>query len=188
MSTLKINLLVMAVALVLSAGFVFGLLVPGLTELKQCHAEIATLQSDVRKDQKKLGDVSRLYASILEMDDEMRDFRAQLPVERRFGQFLNDLSENLEACSISNYVVQPKPARKVEGEDLPDEFKLAEGTRILEVSISFSGGFDQLFNFLDGISSLPRLSHVESMKVVNDEKHPGRVDVEMIVHAYHQPD
>jgi Tfp pilus assembly protein PilO len=185
---LKLNVVVVLLVVVLTIAFALGLVRPGIKDLKACQAEIADKQAALHADQQQLGNVGDLFGSILHLDEAMRDFRVRLPAERRFGEFLNDLSENLEKNRIDDYVVQPKPALELDEGNLPETVKLAAGTTILPVHIAFRGTFAQLFDFLVGLESLSRLSHVESIKVVNDEKRPGSVNVEMTLHTYQHSD
>jgi Tfp pilus assembly protein PilO len=184
MSMLKLNLGVVALVMGLTLGFVLGIVRPGLRELKASQAQITDKQAKVGAQQNQLGNIGNLYASIVQLDEEMRDFRVRLPAERRFGEFLNDLSERLKKCKIDDYAVQPRPALRVDGSKLPATMKLAAGTTILPVGISFRGSFRQMFDFLEGMESLQRLSRVESIKVVNDQQHPGEVTVELTLHTY----
>jgi Tfp pilus assembly protein PilO len=185
---LKLNITAVALVIILTSAFVLGLVRPGLKELHACHTEIADKQAVVHAEQDRLGNVGDLYESILRLDEAMRGFRVRLPVERRFGEFLNDLSEHLKRCKIDDYVVQPRPALRLDESKLPESVKLAAGMTILPVNISFRSSFVQLFDFLGGIESLTRLSHVESIKVGNDEQHPGEVNVEMTLHTYQYHD
>ena len=187
MTTLKLNVTVVAIVLVLTSAFVFGLLMPGVGRLREARAELAEKVTKVETDQQQVGDASDLYASILQMDEKTRDFRKRLPAERQFGEFLNDLSDNLEASGIEDYSVQPRPAQVLDQTKLPASLKLTEGTVLLPVVVSFEGDFGGLFEFLRGIESLPRLSHVETLRLVNDEKRPGRVAVELTLCTYHHP-
>lgn len=188
MNMLKLNVGVALLVVALTTAFVLALVRPGMKELKACQAEIADKQAAVCAEQERLGNIGGLFASVLQLDEAMRDFRVRLPEDRRFGEFLNDLSENLKKCGIDDYVVQPKPALLADEGKLPEALKVAAGTTILPVNISFRGTFVQLFDFLAGLESLSRLSHVEAIKVVNDEQHPGSVGVEMMLHTYQHPD
>ena len=184
MNMLKLNIAVVALVIALTLGFVLGFVKPGLSEIKACQAQITEKQAKVGAEQNQLGNVGDLYASIVQLDEEMRGFRVRLPEERRFGEFLNDISERLKKCKIDDYVVQPRSALRVDETKLPPTKKLPLGTIILPVSISFRGSFQQLFDFLDGVELLPRLSRVESIKVVNDQQHPGEIAVELTLHTY----
>ena len=188
MSILKLNLIVIAVVMVLTVGFVFVLLIPGLEDLRQRRKVLDQEIVRVQGKQQMVGNVSDLYASILEMDEEMSDFRKRLPAERRFGDFVNDVCENLMDRGINDYFPQQRPAKHLDGTRLPGFLKAARNTVILPVSLSFETDFNTLFEFLEGIDLLPRLSHVESMQVVNAETQPGRISVEMVLHTYNNPD
>jgi len=188
MNIVGLNLLVIAVVLALTAAFGFGLLRPGSRELQACHDQLAEQARELQTAQQQVGNVSALYASILTLDEAMRDFRVRLPADRKFGEFLSDVAESLKSSAVTNYVVQPTPARRVAKEKLPPELSQADGTIILPVSVAFQGGFAQLFEFLDKMEALPRLSHVERLKIVNNEAHPGEVGVEIVLHTYHRMD
>lgn len=187
-SILKLNLIVVAVVLAMTAGFVLGLLIPGMEDLEERRAKLAEEVARVQSKQKEVGNVSELYASIVEMDEKTHDFRKRLPAERRFGEFINDVCETLRSCNINDYFPQQKAAKRLDAAKLPASLQRAAGTVILPVSISFETRFTTTFEFLKGVGSLPRLSRVTSLKLVNSENRPGRVSVEMMLDTYHHPD
>ncbi len=183
----KLNIAAIAVVLGLTAAFSLGLLVPGLEKLKEARAEVAVEAQKVKADQQKVGDVSKLFASIMELDEQMQDFRNRLPADRDFGEFLRDLSNSLLETGVQNYAVQPRPPRDVDPTRLPPALVQTQGTTILPVSISFDSGFHAVFEFLTRIEEMPRLTHVETISLVNDERNPGNVKVEIMLHTYHHP-
>lgn len=180
----KMNLAAVVLVAALTAGFAFGLLRPGMRALRTCQAEVSAKQVKVQAGQQELGNVGDLYASIVQLDEAMNDFRVRLPQERRFGEFLNDLSDLLRKCEIDDYVVQPKPALHVDETKLPDALRLTAGTTVLRVSIAFSASFARVFEFLDGVERMPRLSRIKSIKLLNDEQRPGEIRAEILVHTY----
>lgn len=183
----KLNAAVIAIVLGLTSAFSFGLLMPGFAKLKEARAEIAVEADRVRSDQQEVGDVSKLFASIMQLDEEMRDFRSRLPAERDFGDFLRDLSNNLLQAGVENYAVQPRPAREVDPAKLPPALAQTQGTTILPVSVSFESSFQEVFEFLAKIEEMPRLTHVETISLANDEGSPGDVKVEIMLYTYHHP-
>jgi Tfp pilus assembly protein PilO len=187
-NVLKLNLSTIFVVVALTAAFTFGLVIPGLKELHWREARFVDQLAKVQVDQRKVGEVSELYLAIMKNTEQMQDSRSRLPADRALGEFLYDLAENLKKHAIDDYVVLPRPARQVDPAKLPRLLKSAEGTTVLPVSVSFGSSFVQLFDFLDSMESLPRLSHVESLKLVNNERRPGNVRVEMLLHTYHRPD
>lgn len=146
MSTAKMNLAVLVTVLALTAGFVFGLLVPGIGQLKSKRAEIDYALAEVSSDQMRVGDIGDVYRQIVELDREMSDYREKLPSDRRFGEFLSNLSDSLKEVRIDDYVVQPRNARRLEADSLPRELKLTAGTTILAVNIKFNTDFERLSN------------------------------------------
>jgi Tfp pilus assembly protein PilO len=180
----KLNLIVVLAVAVLTLAFGLGLVRPGLGELRASQHRLAEEQAKVQEAQNGLGSIGELYASILQLDEAVRDFHSRLPTERRFGEFLSDLSQSLENSRITDYVVQPKPVLEVVDSRLPAALRLAAGSNILPVNIAFQSTTAQAFEFLNAVERLPRLVHVESVKLVNDEGHPGTVKVDMMLHTY----
>lgn len=187
MSMFKLNLVIIAVVLVVTAAFTWGMLLPGLEELRERREGISARLDEVEQTQHSVGDVGSLYASIQSLNEEMQDFREQLPTDRRFGEFLNDLSGCLEQSKVADYAIQPMPSMVVALEQLPEDLKLAEGTVILPVRVLFDSSFERVFDFLSRMELLKRLHHIENLQLVNDESRPGHVRIEMELHAYHQP-
>lgn len=187
MSMFKLNLVIIAVVLAATAAFTWGLLLPGLDELRQRRDQISAGLDEIEQTQRSVGDVGSLYASIQSLNDEMRNFREQLPADRRFGAFLNDLSGCLEQSKIADYAIQPMASMVVVPGQLPEDLKLAEGTVILPVRVLFDSSFEHVFGFLSRMESLKRLCHIETLELVNDESRPGHVKIELELHAYHQP-
>jgi Tfp pilus assembly protein PilO len=187
MSIRRLNVIVVGSVLGLTALFLAALLLPGVRDLRRQRARIGEELQAVAARQQEVGHVGELYASNLEMERQVREQRRQLPADRQFGEFLNALSESLRRRKIGQYVVQPGPEQTLDEARLPDPLRVAAGTAILPVRISFEGSFAQVFDFLKDVEDLPRLSHVESMKVRNDEHGPGRVRAEIVLHTFHQP-
>ena len=44
-----------------------------------------------------------------------------------------------------------------------------------------------MVKFLDYLEKNRRLSHVESLKLINDEMKPGRIKADIVVHTYFRP-
>jgi len=186
-SVLKLNVVIVAIVLVATAAFTWGLLLPGLDELDRKQEEIKAELAKVGQVQQEVRDVGALYASIQSLNAETRTFRERLPDQRRFGEFLNDLSQCLEKSKVTDYAIQPMPTEKVAVEQLPDNLKSAVGTMILPVHISFHSSFERVFGFLVHLESLRRVFHIETLELSNDPSQPGRVKAEMILHTYYQP-
>lgn len=181
MSRMKLNVLAFGIVVVLTAGFAFGIALPGSKKLRAQRDQIASETVQVKAEQERLGNIGELYASIVELDKAMSHFRERLPQQQNFGEFLNSVSENLKAAGVEDFAVQPKPPVALEAARLPSSLAVAGGTLILPVRITFDGTLAQVVEFQRRMDELPRLSQVESLKIVNDEAHPGFVRVEMVL-------
>jgi len=188
MTIRKLNIIVIATVVVLTGAFVGVLLMPGAKELKRRREELAQQMRAVRDEQQRIGNVSEIYAAILEMDHRLADYQQRLPPERQFGEFLQSLSDRLKMAGIDQNMVMQKPEQGLDDSKLPASLKSAHGTGILPVQVSFDSTFNQLFDFLKSVEMMPRLSHVESLSVANDEASPGRVHADITLHTYYRPD
>ncbi|HUN82442.1 MAG TPA: type 4a pilus biogenesis protein PilO [Phycisphaerae bacterium] len=188
MTVRKINSIVVAGALILGGGFAGLLLLPGLKDLHRRRAEINQKAEEVRQHQTELGSVSELYGEIMALGKRTSDYRKELPAERQFGEFLGALSDALRRVGVEQSVVQPRSEERLEASRIPSNMKLAQATRILPVQVSFDGNFGQTFDFLRAVEELPRLSHVQSLEISNDEHSPSHVHVDLTLMTYYFPD
>lgn len=184
MTTTKLNLAAIGAVLVLAATFALGFLRPGLRRLASTQDLVVEKLSAVRDKQQSLGDVSQLYASIVEQDLQMHDIHAQLPARRRFGEFLRDLSNYLEENGIADFLVEPQLPQPIDDQNVPTSLRFVSGTHVLPVQLSFDCSAEQLVAFLDAVESLSRLSQVDKLLVKNHDSDPGRVSVELTITAY----
>ncbi len=188
MSLLKINLAVLLTVLASTTAFAFGLLLPGLDELHHKERQIESALVKVRAVQSAVGDVSELYSSILDLNEEMCNFRKKLPAEREFGEFLNALAQCLEESGIGDYNVQPRQAETLSAAALPERLMRAAGTTILPVSVSFEARFGDVFDFLGCIESLDRIVHLHSVELANSAENPGWIRADLVLQTYHRPE
>lgn len=184
MTSTKLNLTAIGAVLVLAATFALGFLRPGLLQLSQTQERVVQELDAVRDKQQTLGDVSRLYAGIVEQDLRVRDIHEQLPARRRFGEFLRDLSTHLEENGIADFLVEPRLPLAVDESKVPPTLEFVAGTHVLSVHLAFDCSIEQLVAFLDSVESLPRLSQVDHLQIRNHDADPGRVSVELTVIAY----
>lgn len=188
MTIRKLNTLVVITMLSITGLFVGALLVPGLKELQRRRAEIHERVEEVKTTQAHIGHVSDIYTEITALDQRTCNFRTRLPADRQFGEFLRSLSDELRRLGVEQNTVQPRAEEHLEPTLLPADLKLAGTTRILPVQVSFDSNFSQVFEFLKSVEDLPRLSHVESIDITNDEHSPSHVHAEIMLITYYHPD
>ncbi|MBI5765118.1 MAG: type 4a pilus biogenesis protein PilO [Planctomycetes bacterium] len=188
MTLKKLNLTVAGSAIGATAIFLGALVIPGTKKLNAQRTAVKEQLIAVQQEQQAIGNVADVYASLVELTNRNRDFRKKLPVERQFGEFLQALSDTMNRHGIEEGAVQQKAELQVDATALPTHLALIKGTGILPVEVGFDATFQQLFDFLSGVQALPRLSHVESLKITNDEQSPGRIHAELVLHTYYRPD
>lgn len=187
MNATRMNIAVVAIVAVLATAFGLGALRPGLTQLKAQRQKLDAEALKVREEQSSIGDISELYASIVDLDQQMEDFRHRLPMDREFGEFLNALAENIKKSGIEDYIVEPRSPRTIDETKLPEDLFIVKGTTVLPVRVAFDCSFGPALEFLNQMEELKRLTHVESLRMVNQADQPGKVSVEIILHTYCNP-
>lgn len=185
MSAKRLNVITVLIVLGMSSGFVFGVLMPGVRQVRDMRAAIAAEQQAVVLRQAEVGDISGLYQRLMTLSEDMSTFRERLPSDRRTGEFLNDLSDAMSELGISDFHVQSLPATRVVSDSLPDRLRLANGTGVLPVQISFRSDFQRAFKLLNAIEVLPRLAYVERMEVEAEGELTGQLTIRLVVQAFH---
>jgi|CXWL01.1.fsa_nt_gi Tfp pilus assembly protein PilO len=185
MSPLRLNIMVIGAVVLLVGGFTFGLLMPGVKDLKASQAQAIEGLTRVKEGQSTIGNVSEIYEAILKMDQETKGFSRRLPNDRQFGEFLNEVSGCLKKSGIIDYSLAPQSPMTLDETQLSGDLKAARDIAILPVGISFRGKFSQVFELLDCLEHLERLSQVEKMSVINEEKRPGSVRIDLVLHTYY---
>lgn len=171
---------------VTAAAFAAGMLFPGLRELETRRAAIAAELDQAQQAQAEVSDMSAMYAGIIKLKEREYQLWNQIPVEPRFSEFLNQLSQELKATGINEYDVQRPPARELDPTRLPESLRLAAHIVVLPVALKFECDANQMQRLLDRIEGVERLVHVDDLKIQNDEKSPGRLSVELVLQVYHR--
>lgn len=187
MTRRKLNVILLVSVVLLTGGFVIGLLSPGIRRLRLERAALLERQREIAREQQAVGDVGALYASILALDRQMQGFEERLPANRRFGEFLSALSDQLRRVGVEEYTVQPREELTLDGARLPENLRAGRATLLLPVRVAFEGSFAQVFAFLKNVEDLPRLSHVESLRTAGVDGESGRVRADILFHTYYLP-
>lgn len=187
MTQFKLNAVSVGLVLAATAMFVFGLLFPGFQALRDRQERLTADLGEVEQMRRDVGDVSRLYASIVSLNEEVSSFRRRLPAKRQLGDLLSEVSECLDADTIKAVSIQPGKMMRIDDQRLPADLDLAAGTVIVPVNVSFESDVTGALSFLNCVESLERIVHVESAQWANNEQTPGWTKVDVVVHAYFQP-
>ena len=149
---------------------------------------MAFLADQVEEEQRRIGSASETYSAILELERALRGFRERVPAERRFGEFLSTLSECLKSAGVDDYVVKPRPARRIDADRLPADLEQIRGATILPVHVAFGGRLAKCFEFVRQVESLTRTAVVESMTLRADQAESPELLMDVVIHTYFKPE
>jgi len=182
----KLNFIFVAVIVVAAGAFAAGFMFPGLRELSRERDKISVEIDKARQMQSQLGDMSKLYEGLMTLRENEQSLWYLIPMEPRLGQLQGRLATLAEESGIEAPEIQPNTPLDVEPSRLPEQLRLAANLTVQPIMVKFEGQFDQLTGFLAAIEKMERLVRVDSLKIVNNEQKPGRIVVEMLLHAYHR--
>jgi len=179
-----LNIATIGVLITATAGFIFGLMLPRARVLGDETARVTSEQQTVSDRQREVGDISNVYLDMMKLSKDVSSFRDRLPSDRRFGEFLNDLSDAMVSVGITEYHVQPLPNRRVEVDTLPERLRVAEGTGIVPIKLAFRSEFQEVFELLAVVEALPRLVYVEKIDIETVDEVSGQLNVTLVVQAF----
>lgn len=186
MNTTRLNMTFAIVVIVSAGAFGLGLLFPGLRELDERRKTISREIDDAHSAQVSLGSLSDLYNDVLALKQKAHILWGRVPSEPLQAAFRKELFKCIEENGITNVDIQTMAEREVDPSLLPGELELAANISVLPVQLKFETNFASLFSLLSRIEDMDRLVHIDAITATNDEKSPGRIQVDMTVVAYYR--
>ena len=102
------------------------------------------------------------------------NFEANIPAQRSLGVFLQRITNLMNEYDLTEQVIAP------EGEKEADEL------HCIPVKMQCKGQLAQLFAFYKGLRGLDRLIRIERVKLENDERFSGEVNMETKAIIYYK--
>lgn len=186
MNSARLNLAFVAIVLISAGGFAVGMVVPGWRELESERDRIGVELDQAQQAQAAVSDMTAMYSNVLQLKEREFQLWERIPVEPRVSEFANGLVKSLATLGITQSDIQQELAKNVDETKLPETLRLASNITVLPMTIKFDANFNQVAQFLDAIAAMPRLVHVDDLRLQNNESKPGRLRVAIVLHAYHR--
>lgn len=115
-----------------------------------------------------------LKKQLLEMRNELGNFKANIPEKNTFGEFLGSVTDLMNENNLKEQEVTP--GREVK----------AEKFNCIPVNIRCKGELVQIFELYRQLQALDRLVRIEQVKLSNDSNYNGQVSMETKAIIYYR--
>jgi type IV pilus assembly protein PilO len=143
--------------LVLGLGVYWTIIEDKAPQLTRAQAEEKTLRITFENKQRKAANYDAYKAQLAQMEQSFGTMLRQLPGKTEIPSLIVDISQTGLAAGLKEKLFQPQ------GEITRDFY--AEKP----ITISLSGGYHEIANFVSGIASLPRIVTLHDINITPDD-------------------
>jgi type IV pilus assembly protein PilO len=149
--------------LVVGAGVYYTIVEDKAPALERVQQEEVTLRDVFENKQRKAANFDAYKAQLAQMEQSFGTMLRQLPGETEIPSLIVDISQTGLAAGLQEKLFVPQP-------EIPKDFYAEK-----PITISLSGGFHEIANFVSGIAALPRIVTLHDINITPDD--PSKFDV-----------
>lgn len=179
-ANLREQLITLAVALTLGAGFLFGLVLPRSSTLGAIRLEGVKLQQDnhtLAEDNKSLAVVQQ---EVDELRQEIEVARLRIPVDDGFAEYERNLGNLGREHGLWDEKTEPQILDTTKQGPATDQ-----NLGLRRMSIDFNADFEKLYNFLRAMESQDRVTRIENISIKPADRTPGGLAVRLEFSIFH---
>lgn len=143
---------------VVAVGIYFFILEDKLPALKRVQDEEQTLRVSFEAKQRKAANYDAYKAQLAQMEQSFGTMLRQLPGETEIPSLIVDISQTGLAAGLQEKLFQPQP-------EVPRDFYAEK-----PITISLSGGYHEIANFVSGVAALPRIVTLHDINITPDDR------------------
>lgn len=125
-------------------------------QLQRAQAEEQTLRLSFENKQRKAANYDAYKAQLAQMEQSFGTMLRQLPGETEIPSLIVDISQTGLAAGLNEKLFQPQ-------NEIPRDFYAEK-----PITISLSGGYHEIANFVSGIAALPRIVTLHNINITPD--------------------
>lgn len=126
--------------------------------LQRVEQEEVTLRDVFENKQRKAANYDAYKAQLAQIEQSFGTMLRQLPGETEIPSLIVDISQTGLAAGLQEKLFQPQP-------EVPKDFYAEK-----PITISLSGGYHEIANFVSGIAALPRIVTLHDISITPDNK------------------
>jgi len=138
------------------AGIYYTIIEDKAPSLERVVQEEETLRDVFENKQRKAANYDAYKAQLAQMEQSFGTMLRQLPGKTEIPSLIVDISQTGLAAGLQEKLFQPQP-------EIPRDFYAEK-----PITISLSGGYHEIANFVSGIASLPRIVTLHDINITPD--------------------
>ena len=144
-------------AVVVGFGIYWVIIEDKAPALERAQDEEVTLRDVFENKQRKAANYDAYRAQLAQIEQSFGTMLRQLPGETEIPSLIVDISQTGLAAGLQEKLFQPQP-------EVPKDFYAEK-----PITISLSGGFHEIANFVSGIAALPRIVTLHDINITPDD-------------------
>ena len=153
----RVGVIALVFVLVLGLGVYWTIIEDKAPQLTRVQEEEKTLRVTFENKQRKAANYDAYKAQLAQMEQSFGTMLRQLPGKTEIPSLIVDISQTGLAAGLQEKLFQPQ------GEVTRDFY--AEKP----ITISLSGGYHEIANFVSGVASLPRIVTLHDINITPDD-------------------
>lgn len=145
-------------AVVVGLGVYWTIIQDKYPALQRVEQEEVTLRDVFENKQRKAANYDAYKAQLAQIEQSFGTMLRQLPGETEIPSLIVDISQTGLAAGLQEKLFQPQP-------EVPRDFYAEK-----PITISLSGGYHEIANFVSGIAALPRIVTLHDINIAPESK------------------
>jgi len=141
---------------VLGLGIYWTIIEDKAPQLQRAQDEEGTLRISFENKQRKAANYDAYKAQLTQMEQSFGTMLRQLPGKTEIPSLIVDISQTGLAAGLQERLFQPQS-------EIPKDFYAEK-----PITISLSGGYHEIANFVSGIAALPRIVTLHDINITPD--------------------
>jgi len=143
---------------VLGMGVYLFIIEDKAPQLQRVQDEEQTLRISFENKQKKAANYDAYKAQLVQMEQSFGTMLRQLPGKTEIPSLIVDISQTGLAAGLQEKLFQPQA-------EIPKDFYAEK-----PITISLSGGYHEIANFVSGVAALPRIVTLHDISITPDSQ------------------
>ena len=144
-------------AVVIGLGIYWVIIEDKYPALQRVEQEEVTLRQVFENKQRKAANYDAYKAQLAQIEQSFGTMLRQLPGETEIPSLIVDISQTGLAAGLQEKLFQPQP-------EVPRDFYAEK-----PITISLSGGYHEIANFVSGVAALPRIVTLHDITITPDD-------------------
>jgi len=154
----RASVIAIVFVVVLGMGVYLFIIEDKAPQLQRVQDEEQTLRISFENKQKKAANYDAYKAQLAQMEQSFGTMLRQLPGKTEIPSLIVDISQTGLAAGLQEKLFQPQA-------EIPKDFYAEK-----PITISLSGGYHEIANFVSGVAALPRIVTLHDISITPDSQ------------------